>query len=353
MIEAGVPDGLHLDADGTPQTPIRRVDLDDWRGAEPRHIAATAADFRRSSALLVGVTSDALNSDLRPLREAMTLTLTEAGEAADQQEIVQVDSPEASFEELVEVVSRRPQTSIALGQLLRQTCHLDAVPAFAAEAAVYSMLLGGTEFAEWLSSRRPPGPPGPSAEDLVQVDRNAGALRILLDQPERRNPLSFAMREELVAALEVAVYDSTVDEVRLAGAGRVFCSGGDLAEFGTARDLVAAYLVRLDRGPWRLLDQLRDRLGAQLVIDVNGAAVGAGAELAAFGGWVRCTPDATFRLPEVSMGLVPGAGGTISIPRRIGRWRSAWIMLSGTTIDADRALAWGLADEIASPGLPQ
>jgi enoyl-CoA hydratase/carnithine racemase len=57
-------------------------------------------------------------------------------------------------------------------------------------------------------------------------------------------------------------------------------------------------------------------------------------------------PDARFLLPEVAMGLVPGAGGTCSIPRRIGRQRCAWLALTGAAIDAQMALAWGLVDEV-------
>jgi enoyl-CoA hydratase/carnithine racemase len=58
-------------------------------------------------------------------------------------------------------------------------------------------------------------------------------------------------------------------------------------------------------------------------------------------------PDATFRLPEIAMGLVPGAGGTVSLPRRIGRERTAWLALSGQAIDAPTALDWGLVDTIS------
>ena len=56
--------------------------------------------------------------------------------------------------------------------------------------------------------------------------------------------------------------------------------------------------------------------------------------------------DARFWLPELSMGLVPGAGGTVSLPRRIGRQRTAWLALTGEPIDAETARAWGLVDQI-------
>jgi enoyl-CoA hydratase/carnithine racemase len=69
-------------------------------------------------------------------------------------------------------------------------------------------------------------------------------------------------------------------------------------------------------------------------------------ELPAFAGRVVAAPDATFRLPEVGFGLVPGAGGTVSVPRRIGRQRAAWLALTGAVVDARTALAWHLVDEI-------
>ena len=57
-------------------------------------------------------------------------------------------------------------------------------------------------------------------------------------------------------------------------------------------------------------------------------------------------PDTIFRLPEVSMGLIPGAGGTATLPRRIGRQRTAWLAISGAEIGANTALAWGLIDAV-------
>jgi enoyl-CoA hydratase/carnithine racemase len=57
-------------------------------------------------------------------------------------------------------------------------------------------------------------------------------------------------------------------------------------------------------------------------------------------------PDTVIGLPEVAMGLIPGAGGTVSLPRRIGRHRTAWLALTGRTIDAPTAREWGLVDEI-------
>jgi enoyl-CoA hydratase/carnithine racemase len=101
--------------------------------------------------------------------------------------------------------------------------------------------------------------------------------------------------------------------------------------------------VRTTRSAARALAACAPRVVAL----VHGACFGAGLELAAFAGRVRARPSARFALPELAMGLVPGAGGTVSLPRRIGRHRTAWLALTGAEIDADTALDWGLADERA------
>jgi len=62
---------------------------------------------------------------------------------------------------------------------------------------------------------------------------------------------------------------------------------------------------------------------------------------------VTCRPDATLGLPELALGLIPGAGGTVSITRRIGRWRTAYLVLSGKFIDPATALQWGLVDALS------
>ncbi|WP_053753698.1 enoyl-CoA hydratase/isomerase family protein [Streptomyces sp. MMG1533] len=346
-----IDEGLLLRPDGHPGNPLRHLVLDDWHGADPSRVAAAAARVTESLSPTVGIATRRPPDRLRPLLEALTLTLAaphveadadgSADTDTDARQLVSVADPRKAFEELADIVERHPRASIALGQLLRQTPTLGTLQGLAAEAAAYSMLLGGTEFAAWLAGR---GAARPAESDLplVRVRRDGGTLSVLLDRPERRNAFSFRMREELFEALHIAALDDTVDEVELTGAGPVFCSGGDLAEFGTATDLVAAYLVRLERAPWRLLDRMRERV----TVRVHGAAVGAGIEMAAFAGRVVASPDAFFLLPEVAMGLVPGAGGTVSVPRRIGRWRAAWMMLSGTRVDAATALRWGLVDEV-------
>jgi enoyl-CoA hydratase/carnithine racemase len=152
------------------------------------------------------------------------------------------------------------------------------------------------------------------------------------------------MRDALVEALEIAVLDPDVAQIALSGEGPVFCAGGDLDEFGTAPDVGRAHLIRVLRSPCRLVHALAPRVTAHL----HGACIGAGIEIPAAAGRVKARAGTIFRLPEVSMGLIPGAGGTVSIPRRIGRQRACYMAISGVDIDVKTALAWGLIDEAVS-----
>ena len=136
--------------------------------------------------------------------------------------------------------------------------------------------------------------------------------------------------------------DTSVTQVHLFGAGADFCSGGDLGEFGAVSDPTTAHVIRTSRSAARLLGIVGGRVTAHL----HGACIGAGIELPASAHRVIARPDTRVQLPEIAMGLIPGAGGTATVRRRIGRHRTAWLALTGRTIDAGTALAWNLVDEI-------
>ncbi|WP_181696098.1 enoyl-CoA hydratase/isomerase family protein [Nocardia sp. GTS18] len=335
-------DGTALTESGVPARPLVALELDDLCGAPAERVELTASRIRDSVALVVGVLRRPPTERLEPALTATTMTLSELPAPAHLKSLVTVPDIDDSLEILRTAVARSPQAALCLGQLLRRNAAQPTMPALAAEAAVYSMLLGGTEFARWLGERGPLPQAVDTPDPLVRLHRTGQHLAIVLDHPRRRNALSVRLREELLAAAQVAAADPTITSIELSGAGPVFCSGGDLAEFGMSTDPVAAYLVRLERAPWRVFDRLADRL----VVHTHGACIGAGAELAAFAGTVTATARTYFRFPEVRMGLVPGAGGTVGVPRRIGRWRAAWLMLSEQRLDARTALRWGLVDRI-------
>lgn len=334
--------GLLPGPEGVPGRVLHVLDLDRWHAAGDTEIVRCATAVRGMLPMVVGVARHTPPQRLAPLLDALTLTLAGPDVVAERRELMPVAHVGEAYDELEEAVAHRLGAGLALGHLLRQTACLDTVPGLAAEAAVYSMLLGGPEFARWLAERPAPRPAAPVGP-LVRATRDGGVLTIELDHAERRNALSALMRAELYAALEAAVWDAGIERIELQGAGPAFCSGGDLAEFGSARDPLAAYVVRLDRAPWRLLDAVRDRVRVR----VHGPVIGAGLELAAFAGLVTAAADTRFSLPELSMGLIPGAGGTVSVTRRVGRWRASWLMLTGEEIGAGTALRWGLVDEVA------
>jgi enoyl-CoA hydratase/carnithine racemase len=209
------------------------------------------------------------------------------------------------------------------------------------ESAVYGSLQAGPEFAAWRATH-PVHPPRPEVGPAVAMRRDGDRLELVLNRPAVRNALDARMRDELVAGLAIAAGDPTVAEVRVRGEGPAFCAGGDLDEFGSRPDVATAHLVRMSRSPARAMAVVADRVVAQL----HGACCGSGIELAAFAARVVARPDTVVGLPEVSLGLIPGAGGTTSLPSRIGRHRTAWLALTGRTIDATTALEWGLVDEI-------
>ncbi|WP_374207081.1 enoyl-CoA hydratase/isomerase family protein [Mycolicibacterium sp. OfavD-34-C] len=226
-----------------------------------------------------------------------------------------------------------------------------SAPAFAGvitESLAYSTLQSGAEFAAWLHRRGPRTVPDEA--DPVLADRDADTLRIRFNRPRRHNAFTTAARAALLDALTVARLDPTVTEVVLAGTGPSFCSGGDLDEFGTFTDPAAAHLARTRHSPALALDELRGRLAQRLRAQIHGQVLGSGLEMAAFCGRVSADPQTRMGLPELELGLIPGAGGTVSITRRIRRWRTAYLFLTGALIDARQALQWGLVDEVTADG---
>jgi enoyl-CoA hydratase/carnithine racemase len=260
---------------------------------------------------------------------------------------LRVDGP-AELAAIAATVAANPVASTALALLLRGGITRTIGEALAAESAVYSMLQAGPEFATWRAHRprRPPRADEPT--EAVRVERHDDCLRLTLARPQVHNAFNVALRDQLVDGLRIAQADPSIRLVQLGGDGPSFCSGGDLDEFGSFSDPASAHLVRLTRSAGRIVAALAPRFETYL----HGAAMGAGIEVPAFGGRIVAHPDTRIALPELSLGLIPGAGGTVSLPRRIGAQRTAYLALSGAAIDAATALEWGLVDEVRDTELP-
>ena len=242
----------------------------------------------------------------------------------------------------LEGMRANPQASVVAAQTLRRCSRLSPADALLVESLAYATLQAGPEHTRWLAGR------GRRVrrdlhEPRIRVADDGASVTITLDRPRLRNLLDAAMRDQLVDVLKALKAGAGHRSVVITGAGGNFCAGGDPAEFGTVSDPATAHLIRsrANAAPW--LAAIADRATAL----IDGACVGAGIELAAFCGTVRATDRARFRLPEVSMGLIPGAGGTVSIPARIGRQRTLAWLLTNAEVDALEARNWGLVDELA------
>lgn len=242
-------------------------------------------------------------------------------------------------------IEANPEAAAVLVQVLRSTESLDVIQALTVESLAYATLQSGAEFADWLGRRRQRKTARVLAatDPVVLVDRADSTLNVVLNSPATRNSLSTVMRDGLTQAFRLVAMDPSIDRVEVSANGPSFCAGGDLEEFGLVENPATAHRVRMLRMPALYLAPAADRYR----FSVHGACIGAGIELPAFAGHLTASPDAVFRLPEIGMGLIPGAGGCVSIPRRIGRQRTALMALTGRDIDAAQALEWGLIDEIA------
>jgi hypothetical protein len=277
---------------------------------------------------VMGISTRVLPDEAAPLLERLSFTIAPGGPG-----VTWVDATMPDNE-----VSAGPAR--VLDDVLRLTEGLAVEDGLVVESLAYSTLLGGPDFLAWRQSH--PRRTTPPVAKPVRLSRSGDVLDVCLDARERHNAFSAAMRDALIDALEVARWDESVSEVRLTGAGPSFSSGGDLDEFGTTPDPVTAHAIRLDRSAGLAVHRLRDRVRPVL----HGACIGAGIEVPAFADHVRARPDAFFCLPELALGMIPGAGGTVSVVRRIGRWRTAYLALTGRRIDAATALSWGLVDEL-------
>lgn len=307
-------------------TPALRAALRDHWGTAvlvrvdgaPNALESAAAEWlRRIPALTLGIGPS-------PPADAFDLVTDDGAEA---------DAWCAAFE-------RAPHAAQAAALLLRRQPR-DTWMGLVNESLVYSLLQAGPEFAAW----RAANPPRPTDTDEARVrcERDGRLTRIVLTRPARHNAIDTRMRDHLLDALRETELDHGPVIVR--GEGSSFCSGGDLDEFGTFPDPLHAHEIRLARSlAWHF-----HGLSTRMVVGLHGTCLGAGIELPAFAGHVVATSDAELGLPELGLGLVPGAGGTVSMTRRIGRSRLLAMLLHDGTIPAATARHWGLVDEVVAP----
>lgn len=170
-------------------------------------------------------------------------------------------------------------------------------------------------------------------------------VTLTLHRPDARNALSTTCLEQLVYQLEQADANDSVGAVVITGATRFFAAGADLHEL-QLQDVASALL---DHRP--LLWQRLTQFSKPLLAAVNGYALGAGCELALACDITLCGESARFGLPEITLGLMPGAGGTQRLIRCIGKSRAYQMVLTGEAIDARSAAQAGLVSEVCVDAL--
>ena len=179
------------------------------------------------------------------------------------------------------------------------------------------------------------------------VEDQGGVEVWTIDGEARRNTLSRAMVAELAEHLRRAGSRQGLRCVVLTGAGeKAFCAGADLKErVGMSEQEVQAFLGAL-RQALRAIEDAP----AVFVAALNGAALGGGLELALACDLRVAAPHAEMGLPEVGLGIIPGAGGTQRLPRAIGLARAKELVLTGRRVGAAEALSLGLLSRVAPPG---
>jgi enoyl-CoA hydratase len=179
----------------------------------------------------------------------------------------------------------------------------------------------------------------------VQVESNLEVSTILLDRPHKHNALTPEMLEQLEQILVALDSDRDVRVVLLTAVGaRSFCAGADIKRFKALQPLdMWAYWTRLGH---RVFDRLAG-LRQPTIAAVTGNAYGGGFELALACDLRVVAEDATLGLTEVGIGTLPGWGGTGRLRNLVGAGRAKELILTGEPLTAERALAWGVANQLA------
>ena len=176
--------------------------------------------------------------------------------------------------------------------------------------------------------------------DGFRVERDGDVARITLDVPGKLNRVSMLARAELRRVFEELDADGEVRFVVLAGAGGAFTAGGDIAGF-------------LEQSPWdvsRLAENVAapERCSKPVVAALQGYVFGVGLELALACDFRLATDDVQLALPEATIGMIPGSGGTQRLARLVGLGRAKDIVMRGRRVGAEEALALGLVTELAA-----
>ncbi|HSW69884.1 MAG TPA: enoyl-CoA hydratase-related protein [Gammaproteobacteria bacterium] len=181
---------------------------------------------------------------------------------------------------------------------------------------------------------------------ILNITRHdSGILQLTLNRPDALNALNAELMEQFYQAFIQAKNDHAVKALLITGKGKAFSAGADIKQLLALNGQTGLAFAERGQSIFRLLEQL----GKPSLAAVNGFALGGGCELAMAATLRIASFNAIFGQPEVKLGVVPGFGGTQRLARLVGKGRALDLCLTGKTITAEQALAWGLVNEIVSP----
>ena len=187
-----------------------------------------------------------------------------------------------------------------------------------------------------------------SKDSQVLLTRREGAVEILqINRPAAYNALDRHVMEAITAAVDRIRDDEEVRAVVLTGSTRVFCAGADITAFDALR---AEPLLGSRRAAGGRIWTDLATLNTPVIAAVEGLALGGGFELALACDTVVAGRSARFALPEVSLGVIPGGGGTQRLVHAVGKARAMALLLTGDTIDAEKAERFGVVTEVVEDG---
>lgn len=181
--------------------------------------------------------------------------------------------------------------------------------------------------------------------ETIQVEVADGVRVVRLNRPDKLNAINPKMLEEIVASLEAARMDQWVGAVVVTGNDRAFSVGADVDAFAntTPDDLTTI------RSDFHLWESIR-RFPKPLIAAVSGYVYGGGFELALACDMIVASETARFASPEIRLGLIPGAGGTQHLVRRLGKYLAMEVVLAGRELTAQEALQYGLVNHVTPSG---
>ncbi len=174
--------------------------------------------------------------------------------------------------------------------------------------------------------------------ETVLFEKHSCAAWVTLNRPDVLNAFDVAMRDDLFEVVAAVRDDDEIRALVFRGAGRAFCAGADLTEFGTTPSPTAARRIRFARDLWERLAALP----IPKVASMHGYVIGSGLELALLCDLRVAAEGTTFRLPEAQLGMIPAAGATQTLQRVAGMGKALSIVLTGQTFDATEAEQAGI-----------